>query len=282
MREFRRPLYYGGLSVKNELRQVHLYLVALITFFIIEYNFGGVADFLAEGMDRMNVFELYIHFMTSKFSQIFYLLGILAFSCGALFYSHGAAYYLIRGKRRSWALGQTAYLLVMVVGYNLFLILSLSLATGGHLTFANQWSTASFLAEQFSPRSVGIGPIISVSYNIMQMSPIAAGLITFLLSVLVGMAAGMVVIVSSMRTKGVFGVAILVIAWFADYVIENDFFYLKLPFLSPFGVSRLNFLLSNGGGLGILYGVAFFCILIVIEFVVLLRSVRKIDFVKLE
>lgn len=282
MREFRRPLHYGGLSVKNELRQVHLYLVALITFFIIEYNFGGVADFLAEGMDRMNVFELYIHFMTTTFSQILYLLGILALSCGALFYSHGAAYYLIRGNRRSWALGQAAYLLVMVVGYNLFLILSLCLATGGHLTFANQWSTASFLAEQFSPRSVGIGPVIVVSYNIMQMSPIAAGLITFLLSVLVGMAAGMVVIVSSMRAKGIFGVAILVIAWFADFLIQDVSYFSKLQLLSPFGVSRLSFLLYKGGGLGILYGVVFFCILIAMEFMLLLGTADKIDFAKLE
>ena len=282
MRGFRRSFCYGGLSIQNEFRQVHLYLIVLVTFVIIWYCFSGVANHLAENMDRMHVFELYIHFMTTRYSQLLYLLGIMAFSCGTLFYSHGAAYYLVRGSRRGWALGQCVYLLVMVVCYNLFLLLGLCLSTGGHLTLANQWSEASFLAEQFTASSIGVMPLVSVYYSILQMSPAAAGLLTFLLSVLVGMAAGMVVICSGMRAKGVFGVAIIGIAWFAEYVIEDSSIASTLRLISPFGVSKLGWLLSRGGSLGILYGVVFFCILIGMEFYVLLGSAEKIDFVKLE
>ncbi|MCI9151059.1 MAG: hypothetical protein HFI42_11300 [Lachnospiraceae bacterium] len=282
MKGFRRPFRYGGLSIQNEFRQVHLYLVVLITFVIIQYCIGGVADYLAKSADRMHVLELYIHFMTTEYSQMIYLLGIIAFSCGTLFYSHGAAYYLIRGSRRSWALGQCIYLLVMVVCCNLFLLFSLCLSTGGHLTLANQWSEASFVAEQFKCPSIGMIYLIEVYYSILLMSPAAAGLVTFLLSVLVGMATGMVVICCGMRAKGIFGVAIIGITWFADYLIEDSSIASTLRLASPYGVSKLGWLLSRGGSLGILYGIVFFCILIAIEFYILLGSAEKIDFVKLE
>ena len=280
--EFRRGIRYGALSVKNELRQVHLYLVAAVTFLIIQQHVGGVGDYLAANMDRMHVFELYVHFMTSRFSQMYYLLGIMAFSCGALFYSHGAAYYLVRGNRRSWAIGQGVYLLVMVVGYNLFLLLTLCLSTGGHLTLSNQWSAASVWAEQLTVTSIGIDNIFYVSYDVLQMSPVAAGIVTFLLSSLVGMAAGMVVACSSMRARGVFGVAILGIAWYGDFLTQDVSYFFWAEHISPFGLSRLSRLLDRGGGLGILYAAVFFCILISIEFIILLGTAEKIDFVKLE
>ena len=282
MREFSRSFHYGGLSIKNELRQVHLYVVLLVVFFIIRYCFGGLADFLAENGDRMNIFELYVHFMDTRYSQVFYLLGIIAFSCGTFFYSHGAAYYLIRGSRRGWVLGQAVYLLVMVTGYNLFILSTLCLFTGGRLTLVNEWSMASFLAEQYSASSIGIMPVISVSYSTMLMSPVTAGLLTFLLSVLVGMAAGLVVICSSIRAKGVFGVAVLGITWFADFLIEDSAVFARIWMLSPFGVSRLGRLLSMGRNTEVLYGVIYFCILIAAEFYVLLKAAEKIDFVKLE
>ena len=179
-------------------------------------------------------------------------------------------------------MGQCVYLLVMVVCYNLFLMITLCLSTGGRLTLANQWSEASFLAEQFAAPSIGIMPLIDVYYSILLMSPAAAGLVTFLLSVLVGMATGMVVICCGMRAKGIFGVAIIGITWFADYLIEDSSIASTLRLASPYGVSKLGWLLSRGGSLGILYGIVFFCILIAIEFYILLGSAEKIDFVKLE
>ncbi len=282
MKGFRRPFRYGSLSIQNEFRQVHLYLIVLVTFAVIQYCIGGVAGYLAKSADQMHVFELYIYFMTTRFSQILYLMGIIALSCGTLFYSHGAAYYLVRGSRKSWAMGQCVYLLVMVVCYNLFLLTSLCLSTGGHLTLANQWSETIYLANQFNFSGMGMIPLLQSSDSILLMSPAAAGLLTFLLSVLVGMATGMVVICCGLRAKGIYGVAIIGITWFADYLIEDSSIASTLRLISPYGVSKLGWLLQRGGILGILYGIVFFCILIAIEFYILLGSAEKIDFVKLE
>lgn len=281
MKGFKCALRYGALSIKSELRSVNLYLVLLLAFFWIQYNLGGLPDYLAESKGRMHVFELYVHFLATRRSQTVYLLGILAVSCGSLFYSNGAAYYLFRGNRRRWALGQAVYLLIVTAGYNLFLLFSFCCSTGWHLTLANKWSTASVLAEQFGARVIGCRAVFDVFYSVRQMSPLSAGLITFLLTMLVGMAAGMLMICFGMRSKGVLGAAILVIVWFADILILEVPLFSKAKYMSPFGLSRLSQLPLNGGA-GILYAVVFFCILIAIEFVVLLESAEKIDFMKLE
>lgn len=281
MKGFKRVFRYGVLSVKSELRSVNLYLVLLFSGFMIQNSVGGVSDYLAESKDRMHIFELYVHFLSSQRLQITYLLGIMAVSCGSLFYSNGAAYYLIRGNRRRWALGQVLYLLLVTAGYNLLLLFLFFLSTGGHVTFTNKWSTASVLAEQFGGALIGL-PNVGISHDVLQMSPLSAGLITFLLSVLVGMAAGMVMICFGMRNKGVFGVAILAITWFADYLITGSPLFWKATYLSPFGLSNISRLLSLNGSAAVRYAVVFFCILIAIEFCILFKSAEKVDFMKLE
>lgn len=282
MKGFKRVFRYGVLSVKSELRSVNLYLVLFFSRFMIQRCVGGVSDYLAENKDRMHIFELYVHFLSSQRLQITYLLGIMAVSCGSLFYSNGAAYYLIRGNRRRWALGQVLYLLLVTAGYNLILLFLFFLSAGGHVTFTNQWSKASVLAEQFGGALIGL-PNVGISHGVLQMSPLSAGLITFLLSVLVGMAAGMVMICFGMRNKGVFGAAILAIAWFADYLITGGSpLFWTARYLSPFGLSNISWLLYLNGNAAVRYAVVFFCILIAIEFCILFKSAEKVDFMKLE
>lgn len=282
MKGFRVSFRYGALSVKNELRGINLYVIAIVVFVIIQYCFSGVSGYLADNMDQMNLFELYAYFLSSQGAQTIYLIGVMAFSCGILFYTHGAAYYLIRANRRRWALGQGFYLLFMVAVYNLFLLFSLCCSTGGHLTLRNEWSFASMVASQFMPHSIGVEDIIYVSSKWQQVSPLFAGIVTFLLSVLVGMLTGIIMICCSLRNKSAFGVAIILILWFADYLIDGIAAFSKAKYLSPFGISRTSRLLEWGGGSAVIYGVVFLSILVVIGMYVLLESVEKIDFLKLE
>lgn len=282
MKGFRCALRYGRLSIKSELRSVNLYLVLIVAFFWIQYNLSGLSGYLAENGGQMHVFEMYVHFLTTRRSQIVYLVGIMALACGSLFYSGGAAYYLIRGNRRRWAIGQAVYLLFVTAGYNLFLLFSFCCATGWHLTLTNKWSTASILMEQFGARLTGCRDVFDVYRRVTELSPLSAGLLTFLLSMLAGMAAGMIMVCFGLRNKGVFGAAVITVVWWADILIEDNPLFSKAKYLSLFGLSRLGKLLSVNGGPGIIYSVIFFCVLIAIAFIVLLESAEKIDFMKLE
>ncbi len=280
MKELNYALRYGVLSARRELCSINLYLVLLMAFFWIQSNLAGLSGYLADSKGRMNIFELYVHFLSGRSSQIVYLLGILAVSCGTLFYSGGAAYYLIRGNRRRWVLGQAVYLLIATAGYNLFLLFSFCFSTGGRLTLANEWSMASVLAEQFGTRVIGCEGF-RVYRTVTEMSPVSAGLLTFLLSMLVGMALGMIMICLGMHRKGIPGIVLIVVAWWADILIENTPGFSQAGYLSPFALSRLSSLMSLKAAT-IAYATVFFCIIIAIAFAVLLKSAQKVDFMKLE
>lgn len=283
MKEFKSALRYGALSIKNEFCSVNLYLVFLFAFASIQFSSGGVSDYLARQKEQMHVFELYVFFLSTQRLQIVYLLGIMAISCGSLFYSGGAAYYLIRGNRRRWVLGQAVYLAVMTLSYNLFLWFSLCVSAGWHLTLSNEWSRNTLLVEQF--QALLIGRSFDFPYGVTQMSPVSAGLITFLLSMLFGIAAGLGLLFFAMRGRGIFGAAVIAFIHYAEIVILDTPFLSMAEYVSPSGMSRIGRLLilsSNGIAAMVIYAVVFFCILIAVEFIALLQSAEKIDFIKLK
>ena len=282
MKGFRVAFRYARLSVSNELREPSVYFILLGVFLIIQFCFDGVSEYLYTSLDKMNVFELYIFFMSTRTSQIIYIIGIVILSCGVLFYSTGAAYYLIRADRKKWIMGQSTYLLFMTLCYNLFIFLALCVACGGNLTFHNEWSNASLIASQFSVDSIGIKPIIYVSYGMLQVSPIFAGVVTFVLSILIGMNTGLIMIFSNMRNKNIFGIAAIIILWFVDILVENEPFFSKLNYLSPFGLSRISRLSVMGSGPSLIYAVICLLMLATIETYFLFEAAASVDFVKME
>lgn len=282
MKEFKIPFRYAVLSIKNEMKSVNAYLLIIIIFLIIEYCFMGVSDYLRINMDYMNVFELYTFFLSNRTSQIIYIIGIMFLSCGILFYSNGASYYLIRASRKKWIWGQSIYLVGIVVFFNMFIFLSLCISTGGNITFSNEWSNASVLASQFSVLNIGIKPIISISYKLLQISPVFAGIITFILSTLIGVVTGLIMICSNVGNKNVFGIAGILVLWFFDILIENESIFFKIEKFSPFGISRISTVLELGTEPMIIYSIIYLCIIIAIEIYILMNLVEKIDFVKLE
>jgi len=282
MKGFRVPFRYARLSVSNEVKEPNIYIVLMSVFLIVQFCFGGVSDYLSASMDNMNVFELYVFFMSTRTSQIIYLAGVIFLSCGVLFYSTGAAYYLIRADRKKWITGQCVYLLCMILCYNVFIFLVLCIACGGNLTFRDVWSSASLIASQFSVDSIGVKPIIIVSYGVLQMKPICAGILTFILSILIGMVTGLIMIISNIRNKNAFGIAAIIMVWFADVLVENDSIFSKINHLSPFGLSRISRLSISGSGPSLIYAVIFLLMLVAIEIYFLMEAATRVDFIKME
>jgi len=279
---FKIPFRYAGLSILNEMKGANIYIVLVSVFLIIQYCFGGVSDYLSANSDKMNVFELYTCFMSDRTTQIIYLAGVIFLSCGVLFYSTGAAYYLIRADRKKWIIGQILYLLFMILYYNIFILLSLCIACGGNLTFHNEWSTASFMASQFSVDTIGIEPIINISYGVLQIQPIWAGIITLILSILMGLMTGLVMVIANIENKNVLGVAAIIIIWFVDILFENESVFSGMNNLSPFGLSRIGNLSISGSGPSLIHASIFFLIMIVTEIYFLMEASSSVDFVKME
>lgn len=282
MQGFKTAFRFAKLSVLGETKSPNFYLVLLIVFFMIQYNFSGISSFLYANGDKMNVFEFYIFFMSTPQSQLLYFVGLLLLSCGVLFYNSGAAYYLIRADREKWIMGQLLYLISMVVFYNVFILGTLCTACGGNLTLKNGWSEASFIMGQYSPESLGVAPIIAIPYRLLQMPPVTAGILTFILAFFIGLSIGSLMIFTGIRNRTVQGISLLVILWFIDFLVDagspNNIF----NYFSPFGMSRISRTSLNAAGPSAAYAFLFLFFLMLAGMYALLRTAKKIDFIKIE
>lgn len=282
MEDFKKGVRFSVLAVREEIKNVNLYIFLIIIFFILQFCFSGVGDYLASQNDKMNLFELYISFMSCRTSQVIYLIGILLFSCGVSFFNTGAAYYLIRVDKNIWIISKLLYLMMAILFYNAFLFMNLWLACGGHLSACSRWSGAYFTASQYTPESIGIWPIVQFSYGITGNNPNVIGLISLSQAILIGLIVGVLIITFHQRNHLVYGVLLIMGLWYLDILVENIPALQKVANLSPFGLSRLYRLSLNGNGPVLWYAISFLITLFIILLCILRKQSEKIDFVKME
>lgn len=273
---------YAMSAVKEELKKANIYVFLLVIFLILQYCFSGVQEYLRQAEESMNLFELYIAFLSTRNSQIIYLVGVLILTCGNVFFSSGSPYYLIRSSKKIWITGQIMYMTLLSVSYNIFLFVCLVISCGGHVTVSDEWSNAAMMACQFSAETIGIRPIVTFSYNILRHSPTLAGMITFLFSVLIGINTGIIMTYFQIRRKTIYGTAVILLLWYFDVLIENMDGFSGLGYLSLYGLSRIYGSSWGSGSYSLWYAFCFlFCVMLVLIFIEL-NNADKIDFMKLE
>lgn len=282
MKVSKEPLRLAKLSLTSEAQNPVLYVILLCVFLIIQYCFQGISVYLESVAQQMNVFELYIFFMASRTSQTLYLIGEILLSCGILYFHAGAAYHLIRTNKKKWVTSQILYLLIITIGYNIFIFLSLVLSLGGRVTFDNEWSGTMITAAQFSLAEIGGYPFSIVAPGLMQTTPAQAVVITFILSLAIGLLTGLIMISATSSNKTVIGFTVIAMLWFADILIENDPAMSAMTYISPFGLSRIYRLALTGSGPHFEYAIAILLVFVTVMVFILYRAIRNLDFAKLE
>ena len=282
MEDFKKGVRFSALAVREEFRNANFYLFLIIVFFVLQFCFSGVGDYLASQKDKMNIFELYIPFMSCRTSQIIYLIGILLFSCGVNFFNTGTAYYLIRADKNVWVIGRLLYLMETLVFYNAFLLLNLWWACGGRLSVRARWSEAYLAASQYGSESIGIWPIVQFSYGLTGNNPNVLGFFSLLLAILIGLIVGALVINFHQRNRLVYGVLAIIGIWYLDILVENTPNLKNILYISPFGLSRLYRLSLNGGGPVTWYAISYLACLFLAILYISRNQSEKIDFIKIE
>ena len=77
MKDCKRVLNFSMISLRDTLKNVTLYAFLLVILCVLLYLFGGVRKYLVENGDRMNLWEIYIWFLSTRQSQLIYFLSIL-------------------------------------------------------------------------------------------------------------------------------------------------------------------------------------------------------------
>lgn len=281
MKEFREAMRYAFLALKSELTSPKWLVTGICIFCFIQYCFGGISAYLSSQGERMNLFELYNIFMADRSSQMIYIAGLLLLSCGVSFFKNtGVSCFLIRGGRNSWIQGQILYTFLIVLLYNLFLFTALGFSCGWMLTISDRWSEAAFIGCQFGVTAINMEPITSIPYAFLELSPTCLGLLTFFLQIGAGMVLELVLVYANAVNRNVFGVAAILILWFASAYIDDNLYSTVTIYLSPFSLSRISNLDVAGASVSILYAAGFFIFIAAAMIFMLGCAVNRIDFTR--
>ena len=293
MKEFRTAVRFSLLSVRDELGKVSFYVFLGILFVTIQLYFSGVAGYLRENSGRMNIWELYIWFLSSRNSQIIYFLGVIFLAGQVIHFQSETAYYLIRTTRFAWTLSRILSLFFLIAGLQLFLLLCFAAACGGRVTLTGSWSEAAETAMKQSVSSIGVHDIVWANKAMLPYNPNKMGWTSAALAVLSGLFTGLILMLCYMKRRPAYGVAVVLFLWWFDHYVEFDvlapleFFegrYVDHPlaYVTPYGLSRIYRLSPLVGSISLPYALAFLAGWGLILALLILRAGEKIDFVKLE
>lgn len=282
MKEFKSIFQFSMLSVKDQLRNIGFYIVLLVVFFVIQFICYDIGDYLHATNDKMNIFEIYIWFLSIRNSQIIYLAGLVFVICGCSFFSNGAAYGLIRMKRKTWVASHIFYLLTIVAIYNISLIVFFWISCKGAITVKGIWSNAAYVAGQFWIEDIGIRSMMDVNYSMLSFNPNYVGILTFVLSLLIGLIVGMIMLAFMLCRKSVWGIACIVLLWFMDMLLVERFNIEIFRKILPFSLSRSGQLGFCYSGPPVIYAIAYFILFTIVMIAILEKISQKVDFVKME
>ena len=213
------------ITLRREIRNPLLYAVYFIMILLLYDTFSGVAVWLTDYNDKLNIFELYIMFGESNFTHVIYILGIVLLACGRAVYNRSSMYYLMRMDKKSWLYGNVMYIILSSVIYNIVIFSVLIILCRGNITLDNSWSYALHEANANSPMAVNIDGVVEASLfrYFFPYNPNIVGSIKLLLMVIEGIACGMIMMIFSMKNKNHYGIAIIFASHFCHLLINSEF-----------------------------------------------------------
>ncbi|MBO5389872.1 MAG: hypothetical protein J6A59_17390 [Lachnospiraceae bacterium] len=280
--EYKKVIRYVKAIIKLEVHNVSVYLLLLSIFLIIQYCFSNVSDYLIENSQSMNFFELYVAFMSTRQSQLIYIVAIILLIKGGCFSDSSMTFYLVRMNKKIWLNTQWIYVFLEITLLNLFIMVCILVASNGLCDLKPEWSDAFLTASQFSPEKIGIRSIVSFSYNLTKYNPNFIGIITFVLSMMIGMVSGITIIYFDIMKKTIVGAITVLLLWFLDVIVEFVPVFSVFEYISYYGLSRIYRLSVNNYRPTIVYSICFFSCSIIILYNIGIYIVKKIDVLKME
>lgn len=280
--EYKKVIRYVKAIIKLEVHNVSVYLLLLSIFLIIQYCFSNVSNYLIENSQSMNFFELYVAFMSTRQSQLIYIVAIILLIKGGCFSDSSMTFYLVRMNKKIWLNTQWIYVFLEITLLNLFIMVCILVASNGLCDLKPEWSDAFLTASQFSPEKIGIRSIVSFSYNLTKYNPNFIGIITFVLSMMIGMVSGITIIYFDIMKKTIVGAITVLLLWFLDVIVEFVPVFSVFEYISYYGLSRIYRLSVNNYRPTIVYSICFFSCSIIILYNIGIYIVKKIDVLKME
>ena len=275
------------VTLLREIKNPLIYVVYLMVILLICNTFSGVAVWLVNNNDKLNIFELYIMFGESDYTHVIYILGIVLLACGRNVYNRSSMYYLMRMDKKSWLYGNVMYIILTSVIYNMVIVFVLILLCRGNITFDGSWSNALCEASVKSPMAINIDGVVQASSFrlFFPYNPNVVGIIKLLLMVIEGVISGMIMMIFSMKNRTYYGIAIIFASQFCQLLINAEFGNKTLiakiwNTVIPVRYFWMSELFNNGLGLEVLLSIIYL-VMVLLFLMYIIRNIRvEYDFWK--
>ncbi len=281
MTECKTAFRCGKISIQEQFKSGNIYILLFLVYCIIWYTYSGVSKSLYQTRDCVNIWELYIWFLSSRFSQLLYIIMILCFGYQAISIQCGNTYTIFRSNKKAWVLGRVLHLLFNVILLNLVILFSTWSICGWRIGISGEWSKAAMTASQFYVEKVGMRTLVYIPTGVLRTNPNMAGTIQFLLSVLAGMFSGMLLLVFSLANRAAYGVSIIFGIWYLDILISEEPILGILEYASPYGLARIGRSTLNYGFFSTNYALMGLALMCAVMMEMSMILCEKTDFVKI-
>lgn len=281
MTECKTAFRCGKISIREQFKSGSIYILLFLVYCIIWYTYPGVSKYLYQTGGHINIWELYIWFISSRFSQLLYVIMILCLGHQTVSIQCGNAYTIFRSSKKAWVLGKIAHLFFNIILLNIVILISTWSICGWRVGVSGEWSKAAVTASQFNVDKVGMRTLVYIPTGVLRTNPIIAGIIQFLLSVLVGMFSGMLLLVFSLGNRAPYGASIIFGIWYLDILISEEPLLEILEYASPYGLARIGRSTLNYGFFSANYALISLALMCAVMVEIIMILCEKTDFVKI-
>lgn len=248
-----------GINMRRQLINPRLYIALLLTASAVVFNFGDITDYLSQYDMRIQAVELFIFFVSDRYSQWILVFAFLILVGDAPFIHEGMDVLLMRTDKKRWLIAQVIYMVFTIVLWLVFLEVCLVLLTAGYVFWDNEWSDYIRLASRLQQGAENIGMGVNASMlPLTEGAPYLLFGIAFLYSVLMYVSFGMWGMAANLLSGRSYGCLIVTCFLALRFALLNLFYNQKILFLSPADLVDLTAQKVNP--MMVMYTVMFFAI----------------------
>lgn len=233
-------LMYCKYNLKMLVQGSRLYISFIAVFLLSFVGLRPLSEYAGAHNNKINIFELFSHFCSSRISVLFIVLGLVILLCDAPFWQDGTKYLLLRGTKKAYLIGQVFYISCTSFIYFLWIELCMIITACPNITLVNEWSKPVKLA---SSNTSAVGLTLDINFFdtiISESTPMQQFIRSFVCMILLGIFIGLFIFVINLYTNSMLGNIIFAVLLVLDYALDEILVNGSIGYYSPISMARIS------------------------------------------
>lgn len=268
-------------SIRKWMSEPRIWTAAFLAAFFAWIQIELVRGVCVE--QNLAISNWYFPFLFSDtIYKLFFFFGILLLFCNAPFVDNQQMMVVLRSGKKNWFVGKILYVFVTTVCFFLWLFLVSILEFFPYVGFSSRWES---IIEMLSINGQMGEYIIPISRNIvLQLTPLQAFLMSYVICVLAGILLGLLIFYINMYGKTNLGVGVALCILLMTGIVDVLPLEYQRRFLwvSPISWTDVEVFTLVYGGISFGYAIAFLTIINILLIVLIMQKAKSYNMEAME